>query len=227
MSPVLARPQSPGLRLDDIAARLRTHAWVQDARARRSPADPGMRSGPAPLIILVLPSAEGVHALRTSGKGHLAAAWARWLGEAGLECPQQVDWRLVEELPANGNEAATAPRTPWMPIVSDLALDERGLTCMLRVPFDMPVFRGHFPARPIVPGVMQIGWAATLSRDHGLATGPLTGIPAAKFQRLVRPGMQFGARLERDSRPGQVEFVFARETVVVTTGRLRFGDGRG
>ena len=114
-----------------------------------------------------------------------------------------------------------------MPIVSDVVPDPGagGLDCRLRVPYDMAIFRGHFPCAPIVPGVMQVGWAVELARAHGLADGPLTGIGAAKFRRVLRPGMRLVARVGRGARPGQVQF---RYNVRGHRGRdrtLQFGAG--
>jgi 3-hydroxymyristoyl/3-hydroxydecanoyl-(acyl carrier protein) dehydratase len=111
-----------------------------------------------------------------------------------------------------------------MPVISDLALaaDRQSLTCRLLVPRDLPIFRGHFPAVPIVPGVMQLGWAAELARAHGLVTGRFTGIITAKFRRLVQPGMLLEARLERGAATGQLQFRYETGGAVVSTGRLQF-----
>lgn len=52
-----------------------------------------------------------------------------------------------------------------------------------------PALPGHFPGRPIVPGVVLLDHAASLI----LATRPghaLRGIAAARFLQPVRPGQQ-------------------------------------
>lgn len=223
MSRVSAIPQPRGRWLADIAAGLRAHPWVSDARAGVA----GAEHGAERLTVLVLPSFEGVRALRTSGKDRLVRGLQRWLHESGIGEAAQLEWRLVEALPANDEPAVARDRSrQWMPIVSGVVRDERGLSCELRVPYDLPVFRGHFPGRPIVPGVMQVGWAVTLSRDHGLVEGPLTGIPAAKFNRIVRPGMRLVARLERGAQPGQAQFEYTSGGAAVATGKLQFGVAR-
>ena len=115
----------------------------------------------------------------------------------------------------------------WMPVISELAVEPgcRSLTCRLLVRHDMPVLRGHFPAMPMVPGVVMVGWATELARAHGLATGRFAGIITAKFQRIVRPGMHLEARLEQGARPGQLQFRYEFRDTVVSTGRLQFGAG--
>lgn len=226
MSPVLAIPEEPDHRLDDIAARLKAHDWVQDALALAAASGGGRRASRT--TVLVVPSAAGVRVLRTRGKRHMVAEWEHDLVRHRLGTAAALDWRLVEELAAAPQDLERVDGLPaWMPIVSDVVPDPAGggLDCRLRVPYDMAIFRGHFPSAPIVPGVMQVGWAAELARAHGLACGPLTGIGATKFRRVLRPGMCLAARLERGARSGQVHFRYTCGHTVVSTGRLQFGAG--
>ena len=113
----------------------------------------------------------------------------------------------------------------WMPVISDLVLDPgtQSLTCLLRVPDDLPIFRGHFPAVPIVPGVIQVAWAVELARSRGLANGPLVAISTAKFRRVLRPGMCLTARVGRGAAAGQIQFTYELAGAVVSTGRFCCG----
>lgn len=60
---------------------------------------------------------------------------------------------------------------------------------------ELPLFEGHFPDYPVLPGVIimeALAQAASIAvlvqRDAGNAIGFLTGIDNAKFRRQVRPG---------------------------------------
>jgi len=113
-----------------------------------------------------------------------------------------------------------------MPRISDVVVESSlsALTCLLNVPGDLPVCTGHFPAVPIIPGVVQLGWAVDLARKHGLASGPLVGIASAKFRRVLQPGVELRARLHRGRSAGELQFEFMMGDLVVSCGRLRFGD---
>jgi len=228
VSPVLAIPQEPDHRLDDIAARLKAHDWVQDALAVAAASPTGGGRCAVKATVLVVPSAAGVRVLRSRGKRHMVAEWEHDLVRHRLGAGAALEWRLVEELVAGAHDLDHGEGRPaWMPIVSDVTADPGagGLHCRLRVPYDMAIFRGHFPSAPIVPGVMQVGWAVELARAHGLAVGPMTAIAAAKFRRVLWPGMCLDARIERGPSPGQIHFRYTCGHTIVATGRLQFGTG--
>jgi len=211
-----------------IAARLRVHEWVQDARAFML--DGADRGGAGPVFVQVVPSGEGLRALRRRGKAYLVAAWERDLRNSGLACDAGVAWRLVEELLTSAQAPPESSSWPdWMPIISDLELDRSALAlrCRLRVPYDLPIFRGHFPSVPIVPGVLQVGWAIELARAHGLAAGRFCGISMVKFRRIVQPGMCLAARLATGQQNRQLQYSYELDGTVVTTGRLQIEGENG
>jgi 3-hydroxymyristoyl/3-hydroxydecanoyl-(acyl carrier protein) dehydratase len=135
---------------------------------------------------------------------------------------------MTDELPTAELPAVPPDRRPaWMPVISDLALDPglRSMSCRFLVPHDLPILDGHFPGVPIVPGIMQVGWAVELARRHALVTGNCRGIVTAKFRRLMLPGMSIDASLEIRSGAGKLQFSFKAGDTVVSTGRLQFGVG--
>lgn len=97
------------------------------------------------------------------------------------------------------------------------------LTGRLHVPCDLPIFAGHFPAMPIVPGVVQLGWVAELALAHGLAAGPFARIVSAKFRRILRPGVELQLRMQPGRLEGEVQFELKAGEFVVSCGRLQFG----
>jgi 3-hydroxyacyl-[acyl-carrier-protein] dehydratase len=58
-------------------------------------------------------------------------------------------------------------------------------TMPLHFPADHPAFEGHFPQRPIVPGVLLVAWAQAAMETHlGLQFDAMT---EAKFHSTVSP----------------------------------------
>ena len=95
------------------------------------------------------------------------------------------------------------------------------MTPLIAVPADGPLFEGHFPGRPILPGIAELALvAAALSPVE--AEGSVSAIPFARFRGVVLPG----DRLEVDSSPraqGGVRFEVRRAGEVVANGAMTFG----
>src|SRR5579884_2817707 len=78
--------------------------------------------------------------------------------------------------------------------VVDLNIDERTIRAVCTVPKQSPVFEGHFPGYPLMPGVLLIecmaqttGWlASALVQFSGLPM--LCGVKEAKLRSAVFPG---------------------------------------
>ncbi len=121
--------------------------------------------------------------------------------------------------------AALPHRFPMLLVdrVEELVIDER-ITATKAVTINEPFFAGHFPDRPIMPGVLIVEALAQAAgvlavESLGLAgTGKLVyfmAIDGAKFRAPVEPGVLL--RLE-------VEFVQKRATVCKFAGKAYVGD---
>jgi 3-hydroxyacyl-[acyl-carrier-protein] dehydratase len=116
--------------------------------------------------------------------------------------------------------AALPHRYPMLLVDRVESLDpEKGITAIKAVTINEPFFQGHFPARPIMPGVLiveALAQAAGVLAVEGLGlagSGKLVyfmAIEGAKFRAPVEPGVLL--KLE-------VEFVQKRATVCKFAGR--------
>jgi 3-hydroxyacyl-[acyl-carrier-protein] dehydratase len=116
--------------------------------------------------------------------------------------------------------AALPHRYPMLLIDRVESLDpEKGIVAIKAVTINEPFFQGHFPARPIMPGVLIVEALAQAAgvlavEALGLAgTGKLVyfmAIESAKFRAPVEPGVLL--KLE-------VEFVQKRSSVCKFAGR--------
>jgi 3-hydroxyacyl-[acyl-carrier-protein] dehydratase len=122
--------------------------------------------------------------------------------------------------------AALPHRYPMLLVDRVESIDpEKGIVAIKAVTINEPFFQGHFPARPIMPGVLIIEALAQAAgilavEALGLAgSGKLVyfmAIDGAKFRQPVEPGVLL--RLE-------VEFVQKRATVCKFAGRATI-DGK-
>ncbi len=121
--------------------------------------------------------------------------------------------------------AALPHRFPMLLVdrVEELVVDEH-IVAIKAVTINEPFFAGHFPGRPIMPGVLIVEALAQAAGILAVETLGLAGsgklvyfmaIDGAKFRAPVEPGCLL--RLE-------VTFVQKRATVCKFTGRAMLGD---
>ena len=101
-------------------------------------------------------------------------------------------------------------RDPMLFIDNVVSVSETNLQARTRVNPEWPVFQGHFPDMPIMPGVLLI---ETIAQAGSLILGlkgvvadgsfvGFTGVEQAKFRRVVKPGdiMDISVELTRERR---------------------------
>ena len=180
-------------RLANIATRLRTHAWVDDASCGHAEAD-------VPGALLAL-NREGIDALCRMGRERLVHALQEHVSAGGYAGSPLV-WRLFDVMP----DLASAQHIDALlqaPLPSDtLPLDEHqddGVwTLALRIPLDLIYFPGHFPQAPVLPGAVQVAWALSFASSLLGTPQRCHAMEALKFQQLLRPGDRVDLTLRHD-----------------------------
>lgn len=103
-------------------------------------------------------------------------------------------------------------RYPMLLVDRIAAMDETSITGVKAVTINEPFFQGHFPGRPIMPGVLIVEALAQTAAVHAItalgaaAEGKLVyfmSIDHAKFRKPVEPGvlLHLHATLQRHRGP--------------------------
>jgi 3-hydroxymyristoyl/3-hydroxydecanoyl-(acyl carrier protein) dehydratase len=97
----------------------------------------------------------------------------------------------------------------------------------IEVPADNPWFEGHFPGYAILPGVVQIGWAAHLGHEL-FGFGPeVSGMEQIKFKRPILPGARLTLSLKPDLAAGRLRYEYRDGEQSCSSGSLNFSQGTG
>ena len=73
------------------------------------------------------------------------------------------------------------------PRIASIAADGSDVMLSLEVTPELAWFQGHFPGQPVLPGIIQVHWAAEVaSALFGLA-GPPQHIKRLKFSNVIVP----------------------------------------
>jgi 3-hydroxyacyl-[acyl-carrier-protein] dehydratase len=117
-------------------------------------------------------------------------------------------------------EAAIPHRDPFLFVDAIVERSETRIVTEWTPRADAPFFRGHYPGRPIVPGVLicesaiQAG-AILCSGDRAVADGSvpvLAKIADARFRRPVAPGETLRFEVTLDERLAAARYMTAKAT---------------
>jgi acyl-coenzyme A synthetase/AMP-(fatty) acid ligase len=213
------------LALPQMEQLLEAHPWVDEAALLLLD-----RAGEGRVHAAVVPSADGRRALASDGSRNFRSALERHLSERYDPVLVPRGWRILEVLPRNAQDkipvaslrAAFEPSTGERPRAAQI-LDERrdasSIERRLRVPEDLAQLEGHFDNFPVVPGVVQLGWAMQAAADLLGLNPPLAGLEALKFPLPLRPGSSLTLRVERSDDGRRLRFRLFEGDDVFVTGR--------
>jgi 3-hydroxyacyl-[acyl-carrier-protein] dehydratase len=89
-----------------------------------------------------------------------------------------------------------------------------------RIPESSPLFAGHFPGHPILPGVAHLALVTRALSDWQGREVTLAGVRSWKLRRPVGPGETLAVRLSSPGEGGGVGFVLETEGEPVSRGTV-------
>jgi 3-hydroxyacyl-[acyl-carrier-protein] dehydratase len=93
--------------------------------------------------------------------------------------------------------------------------------CELRIANDHPTLAGHFPGRPIVPGVVLLDATIAAAERHLGRTLPIAGLTQAKFVRPLLPDETATLTFTLSER--ELRFDIARDAERIAQGSFKLG----
>lgn len=136
-------------------------------------------------------------------------------------------WRYLGGLPQNRQGKTTladlqalfsSEPLPRLPELIAQARDGDALLLDLFVPANLYYFDGHFPGRPVLPGVVQTHWAVHYGREYFGELGEFAGLEVLKFQQIITANQQLSLRLEYQPDKGKLYFGFTSRRGEVEVG---------
>lgn len=91
----------------------------------------------------------------------------------------------------------------------------------MRIAASHPALPGHFPGRPVVPGVVLLDAVATALPRHLGAALHISGFPVVKFHAPLLPEREFEITFNRKT-PGQMAFEVRAGGEILATGTLTY-----
>lgn len=108
------------------------------------------------------------------------------------------------------------------PSIRTLTQQENHAVLDLTIDPSIHWFKGHFPDEPVLPGVVQVHWAAQLSQMLFKLSQPFTALENIKFQTMLLPAMAPTLELTYVADKRCVHFRYTQDSTIYSTGRIRF-----
>lgn len=205
-----------------LEQQLLSHPWVDDVRVITLE-DRSNRS--AAVVVL---NSEGNNALINQGKLAINQTLAKHLHSRAERIAIPRYFRYWSSIPLNAQGKTTRAdiaalfdnqnKTEWPDLRKETG-EQHQRTLSLFIPHNLSWFDGHFPGRPILPGVIQTHWANHYGRQVFGELGDFSQLEVIKFQQVISPGKSI--QLDLSWNP-----VSAKLTFAYNLGEEKFSSGR-
>ena len=215
--------------LTEIENRLQESDDVDIARAIPLAGSAGRRQV---LGVVVEPSQRGWQRLSEAGRQSLRDTLRALLTPHVPAVGLPRRWRFVTRIPEDERGKATNAALAALfkkdqaretePEVLKRTAEVNSLNLLLRLPDSLSYFQGHFDEAAILPGVVQIDWAAAYAKAQFNIPGGFQTIEALKFFKTLRAGDTVSLTLQHDADKARVAFAYSTTETKYSSGRIVF-----
>lgn len=213
------------LSLCELERRLTDSLWLQEAAAVV------VNQHRDTVAIAAVLSEQGKHCQHSEGRSGiiklLRAELTHWFEAVVL--PRK--WLFLSQLPLtpqgkldNGLlRQLLAPAGDKLPQLQAIDLFDNRAELQLKVPASLVYFPDHFPGYPILPGVVQIGWAEHFTKILFPINQPFCRMEVIKFIKPILPDCELILQLNWKADSGKLHFQFKAHEDCYSSGRLVYG----
>lgn len=110
----------------------------------------------------------------------------------------------------------------WYEMTNQSGSNSLGQSADVHVAPSSPWFRGHFPDRPVLPGIAQLSMVFDLIRQGFNQPVSLTQISRVRFKQLILPDDRITIKVEpRAGKEGAYAFRIFKEDELISNGTLK------
>lgn len=84
--------------------------------------------------------------------------------------------------------------------------------------------KGHFPGQPVLPGVVQVHWAAGLAKALFEIPVAFQAIENLKFQSVVLPNMHIMLDMSYEVKRSRVNFQYRDAETLFSEGKIKYAE---
>jgi 3-hydroxymyristoyl/3-hydroxydecanoyl-(acyl carrier protein) dehydratase len=164
---------------------------------------------------------DGLRALRRCGHEAVARACLPALTAARVRFVDASQRSALESAADDVLAELYLAPLPARPLVTSSGpCHGQAISIALRIQPDLDCLRGHFPAIPLVPGAVQLGWALAFGAELLGLPSTMAGARSVKFERIIQPGHSLWLNLAVQAAGAELRFEFASANGRHSSGRI-------
>ena len=214
----------------NIESQLRRHAWVSQVRVTLLP------SKKSRIGAVIKLTADGNAKLIDSNKRTICKVLSSSLQPYVDQVALPRYWRFVNKMPVDRqgkisvSELASLffeSQRPKLPtVVNQSSNADKNYIIDLIVPKNLIYFDGHFPGTPVLPGMIQVGWAIHFAAKLFGNIGEFRRLDKLKFHNVIQPDEAISLNLRWDKQLYSLSFRYSRDMLAHSSGRIVFAGAR-